>query len=286
MNWTSDYEGYYIGSGSPLRNAAARGHRDIVQLLLERGANPSQPEEGIAPRGHALYAAVANKQHEIARLLLEHGAFPSPPVESSADALSIAILNHDQPMIDLLCSYGSARVVELLAHYGDLHTAAAVFAANPALAEAPDAFPSAVGNGHDAFVRLMLRHAPGLIKRVSCGTKSRELTELLFAQGMDPNLADWLGATPLHHCARTDNVEQAEVFVDHGAQLDVRDDEYQSTPLAWAARLDKRRTVEFLLLRGAKLSLPDDLPWATPMAWATRRGHAEIVNLLQQHGVR
>ena len=31
---------------------------------------------------------------------------PSPPVESSADALSIAIKNNDQPMIDLLASYG------------------------------------------------------------------------------------------------------------------------------------------------------------------------------------
>ena len=51
------------------------------------------------------------------------------------DALSRAISNSDQKMIDLLCSYGAARAVHLMAYYGDIHTAAAVFAANPALAD-------------------------------------------------------------------------------------------------------------------------------------------------------
>ena len=31
---------------------------EIVKLLLERGADPNLPEEGIEPRGHALHSAV------------------------------------------------------------------------------------------------------------------------------------------------------------------------------------------------------------------------------------
>jgi hypothetical protein len=57
---SSDYGAYYAGSGTPLRNAAAGGHIEIVKLLLERGADPNLPEEHIAPRGHALYSAVYN----------------------------------------------------------------------------------------------------------------------------------------------------------------------------------------------------------------------------------
>ena len=156
-NRVSEYVTYYLSSGSPLRNAAAQGHLEIVKLLLEHGADPNLREEGIAPRGHALYAAAANGHLEIARLLLENGAYPSPPVESSADALSRAISQDNQPMIELLCTYGAAREAHLLAYYGDVQTAAAVFAANPALADDPEALENAAGEGQESFVRLMLR---------------------------------------------------------------------------------------------------------------------------------
>src|SRR5262249_9560486 len=117
-NRVAEYTSYYVGSGAPLKNAAARSHVEIVKLLLDRGANPTPPEEGIAPRGHALYAAAANGHYEIAALLLEHGAYPNPEVESSADALSRAISNSDQRMVDLLCSHGASRGVHLLAYDG------------------------------------------------------------------------------------------------------------------------------------------------------------------------
>ena len=103
---------------------------------------------------------MVNRHYDVARLLLEHGAYPNPEVESSADALSRAISNSDQPMIDLLCSYGAARAVHLLAYYGDVRTAAAVFAINPALADDPEALTNAAGEGHEAFVRLLLRYQP------------------------------------------------------------------------------------------------------------------------------
>jgi len=290
-NRVSEYITYYPSSGAPLKNAAAGGHLEIVKLLLTMGADPNLPEEGIAPQGHALYCAVAKKHLEIARLLLEHGAFPNPEVESSADALQFAISNSDAPMIELLCSYGASRPVHLLAYYGDVQTAAAVFAANPKLADDPEALANAAGEGQEAFVRLMLRCEPELPRRLtfapwSVGAKTFELNELLFEHGMNPSQPDWLLVTPLHQFARKGDEKNAAQFLDHGANLHARDEDICSTPLGWAAKFGQVAMAEFLLERGAEPNRPDDPPWATPLAWAERRGHQELADLLRRRGAR
>lgn len=233
-----------------------------------------------------------NGHHAVARLLLEKGAFPNPEVASSADALSLAISNGDEAMVELLCSYGAARAVHLLAYYGDVRTAAAVFAADPSRADDPQALANAAGEGHEAFVRLLLRLQPELARRVvfhgwSPAPKTHALTELLFAHGMDPSRPDWLGIAPLHQFARRGDVANAELYIEHGARLDARDEDIRSTPLGWAAKFGQAAMVELLLERGARPNLPDDRPelaWATPLAWATRRGHSQVVEILKGSG--
>jgi len=297
VNRVSDYGGYYVGCGAPIKNAAAGGHLEIIRLLLERGADPNLPEEGIAPSGHALHSAVVNGHIEIVRLLLKHGAHPNVEVESSADTLSAALASagySTQPnneLVELLCSHGASRAVHLLAYSGDVLTAAAVFAANPALADDSDALANAASEGKDAFVRLMLRYQPDLPRRVefpgwAVGAKTPELNELLFQHGMNASAPDWLGITPLHHFARNGDVGKAALFLDHGANLHARDEDICSTPLGWAAKFGQQAMVELLLQRGAKPNLPGDPSWATPLAWATRRGHDEIATLLRQHGAK
>jgi ankyrin repeat protein len=261
----------------------------VVKLLLDRGADPNLREEGIAPDGHALYSAAANGCFEIVKLLLEHGAHANAEVESSADTLSRVISNGDQKLLQLLCTWGAARKVHLLAYYNDVPTAAAVFAANPSLANDPEALSNAAAEGHEEFVRLMLRYQPNLPRQISfpgwaVGAKTRQLNELLFQHGMNPSAPDWLSITPLHQFARTGDLEKAALFLDHGANLHARDEDICSTPLGWAAKFGQKGMVEFLFQRGAKLNLPDDPPWATPMAWATRRGHSEIAGLLRSLG--
>jgi ankyrin repeat protein len=274
-NRASDYVTYYQGSGTPLRNAAAGGHLEIVRLLVERGADPNLREEGMAPNGGALHAAVAEGHYEVARLLLEKGAYPSGEFESSADCLSFAMMNNDRKLIDLLASYGATRPVHIMAYYGDAVTAAAIFAVNPALA-------NAAAEGREPFVRLMLRYQPDLARRiVPPGAKTPKLDELLFAHGMNPNQADWMGVAPLHTFARRGEVARAAQYLDRGADMEARDEEIRSRPLGWAAKFGQKGMAEFLLERGAKVRHPEDPDWAAPLAWAERRGHSEIAALLQ-----
>lgn len=289
VNGIAKYVSYYAGGGSLIKNAAIGGNVALMRLLLERGADPNLPEEGIAPQGHALHSAVLSDNMEMVQLLLDHGAHPNVPIESSADTLSAVIHNNNQPMINLLCSYGASRSVDLLAHYGDIMTAAAVFAANPALANNPGALGSALIEGHYDLARLMLRYQPDLVKQIAIGVnskapqgaiKSREMTEYLFQQGMNPNHASWLFITPLHRFAERGDLESADIYLQHGADINAVDEEFYSTPLGFAAKYGKKEMVEFLLAKGADPTLPKEYPWAQPLAWAKRRGYAEIIVLL------
>lgn len=245
-NRPSEYVTYYACSGTPIRNAAAGGHIEIVRLLLESGADPNLGEEGIAPMGHALHSAVCNGHRSIVELLLERGAHPNVPVESSADTLSAAIRNGDQEMITLLTSHGAARSMELLAYYGDTMTAAAMLHANPKLADDPQALCCAAEEGHEGFVRLLLRYRPKLAKQVGVGGKTAAITELLFAYGMKANHRDWLEATPLHHFARRGDVMNASIFLAHGARLDVLDEDWGMTPLEMAVKFKRQEMVDLL----------------------------------------
>jgi hypothetical protein len=175
------------------------------------------------------------------------------------------------------------RSVGILAHYGDVETAAELFAKDPALADDPGALAGSAENGHEAFVRLLLRHQPGLARRVAVAARTRELTELLFENGMDPNLTDWLGIAPLHRFSAQGDVEKAAIFIDHGADLEACDLEIRSTPLGHAAKSGRTRMAGFLLRRGARPDLPADPPWARPLAWAARRGHRDVVSLLTEY---
>jgi hypothetical protein len=112
--------------------------------------------------------------------------------------------------------------------------------------------------------------------------RPRAMADLLFAHGMDPNRPTWVRRTPLHHFAGEGDVEAAGLYLDHGADIDAREEDDCSRPLALAARNGRRRMVEFLLRRGSKPRVPDDPEWATPIAWATRKGHDGIVRLLTE----
>ena len=104
-----------------------------------------------------------------------------------------------------------------------------------------------------------------------------------MASGMNPNHMNWRRFTLLHDMAFDGDVRKARLLLDHGADINAIDDEYQSTPLGYAAHFCRREVVRFLLERGADPN-KSGAPWATPLAWAERRGHAEVAQILRGHG--
>ena len=204
-NELGEAEGYYLGAGTPLANAAAVGRMDIVQLLLEHGADPNLPEEQYAPKGKALYSAVYHGHYEIAKLLLERGAFPNPPVESSGDALWIVQKwRPDERMEQLLLSYG----------------------ATPWPEQRDEAWPRREHN--------WLRISP-LHEAASKGDLA-EAKKLLEAGADLTARDDHLSSTPLAWAAKFGRLEMVEFLLERGAPKSLPDDPPWATPLAWSIK--------------------------------------------------
>jgi ankyrin repeat protein len=204
-NRLGGYEGYYLGAGAPLANAAAAGRLDIVQLLLDHGADPNLPEEQIAPRGKALYQAVFNGHYEIAKLLLEHGAFPNPPVESSGDALWVA--QKFRP---------NARMEQLLLSSG----------ATPVPEDPEEAWPAVAHN----WLRITPLHE-------AARAGDLEKAKALLDAGADLTARDeHLRSTPLAWAAKFGQREMVTLLLERGAPRSLPDDPAWATPLAWAKK--------------------------------------------------
>jgi ankyrin repeat protein len=204
-NRIGEHEGYYLGAGAPLSNAAAVGRRDIVQLLLDHGADPDLPEEQYAPRGKALYEAVYHGHYEIAKLLLERGAFPNPPVESSGDALWVSReWRPDTRMEQLLLSYG----------------------ATPTKGHTGEDWPNETHN----WLRISPLHEAARKGDV------REAKKLLEA-GADLTARDeHIRSTPLAWAAKFGQLDMVKFLLERGAPKSLPDDPSWATPLAWAVR--------------------------------------------------
>jgi ankyrin repeat protein len=204
-NTLSEYEGYYLGAGTPLANAATVGRMDIVQLLLEHGADPNLPEEQLAPRGKALYQAVFHGHYDIAKLLLERGAFPNPPVESSGDALWVSReFRPNKRMEELLLSYGAVP--------NDEHR--------------EEDWPTGAHN----WLRITPLHDAARKGDVA------EAKKLLEA-GADLNARDeHLRSTPLAWAAKFGQLTMVKFLLKRGAPTSLPDDPPWATPLAWAKR--------------------------------------------------
>ena len=94
---------------SPLGLASFFKRRDVVKVLLERGAKPSVPsrDQGFTPLHSAVATDAGDAIHEIVRLLLDAGADPNAKSREGGTPLHSAAFTGDLEIAELLLAYGA-----------------------------------------------------------------------------------------------------------------------------------------------------------------------------------
>jgi len=105
-----------------------------------------------------------------------------------------------------------------------------------------------------------------------------EETQVLIDRGANINKRDKKGWTPLHHAVQNNHFEIVQFLLDNGAKVDAqRNDDYW-TPLHIAARDGYLDIVEKLLKAGAN---PNPKGRFTPLYIAKQKNHFDIVQMLE-----
>lgn len=194
----------HTGLRSALHFAVGRDHLDMVNLLLEFGADPNVRDEG--DNATPLHFAAEKENIAIMRALLANGADVS-----AGDTV------HELDVIGWATVFGKGRkdVVDLLLAHGAPHT-----------------IQSAVATGAVAELEAIVASAPNMLAvRLDSTNKQRTMLHLavvkqqpdsvrtLMRLGADVNATDATGLTPLDQAALNGQHELAELLLQGGARV-------------------------------------------------------------------
>lgn len=111
-----------------------------------------------------------------------------------------------------------------------------------------------------------------------------DAAKLLIARGADVMARNSGGFTPLHAAAYSGSAEVAALLLEHKVDIDDAANKAGATPLLVAAETNHPKVVEMLIAKGADATRPESHGF-TALTRAFWKGHTEMVQLLQRHGL-
>ncbi len=244
----------------------------LARLLLDAGAYPNDSQ--------ALYNTMFTPGSECLELLLEYGLSDMDrnnwlqqhgedeliehPQKTLAYQLGWAVRNHHEERAKLLIDHGAdvdAEGADGLTHYE-----AAMVAGHPELAEylvdhgaeavkltREQRFASACMAADARKARAMLKKRPALVVRTrradpellanAASGDRRDAMRVMIEVGFDLNDPN---APPLHQAAFHDHVQMAELLLEGGASVHLRENRFAATPFQWAVTAGSEAVRELL----------------------------------------
>jgi ankyrin repeat protein len=201
--------------------AAHSGYGEIVEFLLQKGANPSMAEAGFA----ALHVAIMRRDEKMVSALLAHGANPNAPLETWTPTRR------------------SSR---------DLHFEPALVGATPfwlaARFSQPGAMRLLVKHGADPLFVHHADYVSDYLGEEDIRRRSETTTALMAATGMGKGTA-WVEPAPGEREALM--LEAVKLAVELGVDINAANTD-RRTALSAAKALRYDSVVNFLIEKGAK----------------------------------
>lgn len=238
---------------------------DTIKVLLKNGADPNfEPEEGIP----ILYFVVSNNSEEpddkenkykIAKLLLEEGADPYGFLHKGWTYLNYAVLYDNIKMYELLKSKGLEDTLFTAAAVGDL------------------ALVKRLLKGNEEQINVAYRNKTPLYVVVK--NRNYEILEYLLKFDIDLEVNGFC----LESVVREGDYKALKLMLDNGFSANYSNKKGYR-PVHWAATLEDVSLLELLIERGADVNPVTNVHKETALMIASSRNHIDSVKLLLDNG--
>ena len=246
---------------TPLMMAVILGHTDVLQALLEHGADV---DESDASGATAVHYAAQRGATEALGILIKQGGNTGPTKGFSLSAVGAAAANGHTDAVDLLLAEGATVEIADIgttAAHGHQDLARRLYAE----LTTPDVLAaSSVGDCATLSKHLDSERTGSLVSdrqtmlnrclRTASGSGQEQVVKMLLERGADVNAASKNGLTALHLATVSIYPELVQLLVDQGAETDSADDEGE-TALYKAVALNRRPAVKILMQSGADTQL-------------------------------
>uniref|UniRef100_A0A5K3ETX1 ANK_REP_REGION domain-containing protein n=2 Tax=Mesocestoides corti TaxID=53468 RepID=A0A5K3ETX1_MESCO len=259
-----------VDGETTLARAVAKNSVPIVELLLQRGADPNMKEKKI--ESTPLIEAAKEGFDCVVKLLLQYGASVSQTTNTGYTALHYAAANGHLECVKLLLEHGSP----LEEQNENGHT--------PLM--------EATSNGHIEVARCLIEHGANINTH---STEFKESALTLASYKGHAEMVKFLLDAGASHEHRTDemhtalmeaamegHVEVAKLLLAHGANVNIPQDSFES-PLTLAACGGHTELVHLLIGYEADIEEVNDEGY-TPLMEAAREGHEDTVAVLLAAG--
>jgi cytohesin len=273
--------GHFVGgdeSYSPLHVAASSGNKEVVKLLLTKGAQiESKGERGETP----LFNAIRSKNKETIELMLATGA-------------NIKAKSFTGTPLSMAVTVGSKEIVELLLErradinaQGENGETALHSAAEMQGKMGPDMIDLLISKGAEVNARDKDGNT-ALYKALVLNRK--ESVEQLIAKGAQVSAKNEHGLTPLLALVKSnfmswDKMQKVVDFlIIKGADVNAKNDENWSV-LHEVSKEGNILVANLLIAKGADINAKDKNA-RTPLSISVQYGRKEIINLLKARGAK
>jgi ankyrin repeat protein len=260
----------------PIHFAVREGHTELVKYLLDQGA--LDPAYKTYPFLDSLITIAEERSYTaIATLLREYEADPERHKFKGDNGEIMYERTKEQQEFQRAVNHNELnKVASILKEHPE-------FAKDETMSWGEGILMMPANRKNKNLLELLLNHGA----KVPCISKwgrayyfkHYDIAKFLLENGMNANHITWHHVSLLHDMAQEGNLPKAKLLIDHGADIDVIEEEYKSTPLGLAARWGQTEMVQYLIEQGADRN-KSAANWSRPVEWARSRGHTKIEKLL------